>query len=260
MLGFGVLVWRWGNIPCQIEQICRQRYCGWAEPASCRFPLSVPSIPSPLPAVRNPDGSCASCCGELRNSSRLKLKCCSCTFHFHQASTFSELGWDSSRLHSCPVIPSHKTGCHFLWVNRSSIDPFTLFPKLWVICFWIWYRSCAAANEKLRFVSYDEMVLLCCSIFLSAEVNQNATFIGYLSLGSAWEWVWNSSCCSWFFWAKGKVVGKIVVAATHWHLFRCIKPFCLSSDGAPVSSLGHHVVVSQWRKGGWAHHLGRVEM
>lgn len=33
--------------------------------------------------------------------------------------------------------------------------------------------------EKLRFVSYDELVqlLLCCSIFLNAEVNQKATFI-----------------------------------------------------------------------------------
>lgn len=177
------------------------------------------------------NSSCASCFDKLRNSSRLKLKCCSCTFHLHQASTFSELGWDSSRLHSCPVISSHKSGVTFYEFNRSSIDPFTLFPKMWVIRCWKWHRSCVAMNRKLRFVSYDELVqfLLCCSIFLSAEVNQNATFMDSLSLSSAWKWVWISSCCSWFlceFWAKRKAVGKIVVAATHWQLFRCIKPVC----------------------------------
>lgn len=30
---------------CQIEQICRQRYCGLAEPAVSRFLLSFPSVP-----------------------------------------------------------------------------------------------------------------------------------------------------------------------------------------------------------------------
>lgn len=149
VLRFGVLFWRWGNIPCQIEQICRQCYCGLAEPAVSRFPLSFPWIPSLYLRYEMLTAVCQ-LLWRAEEQLQAKAQMLSCTFHLHRASTFSELGWDSSRLHSCPVISSHKSGCQFYEFNRSSIDPFSLFPKLWVICCWKWYRSCVAANRKIE--------------------------------------------------------------------------------------------------------------
>lgn len=136
--------------------------------------------------------------------------------------------WDSSCLQSCRITSSHKSGCNFFVSNRSGIDTFALFPKLWVIPCWRWYASCVAMNRKIEncFLWYASTIPALLFRILSAKLNQNVIFVDYLSLISAWKWAWISSYCFWVlseFWAKGRTV-----AATYWQLFRCIKPFCLS--------------------------------
>lgn len=158
--------------------------------------------------------------------------------------------WDSSCLQSCHITSSHRSGCHFFCeFNRSGIGTFALFPELWVIQCWKWYASCVATNRKIEncFLWYASTIPALLFNILSAELNQNVIFADYVSLISAWKWVWISSYSFWVlseFWAKGKTVavGKIAVAATDWQLFRCIKPFCLSADTLPVFSVDHHVL------------------
>lgn len=97
-------------------------------------------------------------------------------------------------------------------------------------------------NRKIEncFLWYASTIPALLFRILSAKLNQNVIFMDYLSLISAWKWVWISSYCFWVlseFWAKGRTV-----AATYWQLFRCIKPFCLSSDTLPVFSVDHRVL------------------